>query len=291
MGVRLENTDVTTLLVNTNEDNHRNYTNFFPSAHTSFKFTETFSLQAGYSRRIFRPRMWDLNPFFNIRNNFSVRTGNPNLLPEFTDSYEITSIYVMENISFNFGVFHRYTTDVVERISTFENDINTIKPINVGTNRATGIEFNTKYNPVKWLQINGDFNYLYFTRQGTLEAQVFDFSSDQWSVKLNNKIKLPWNLDIEATGHYRSRVINVQSEVSDNIFLDLGMRQKIMKGKAIINLSVRDVFASRIRESNTFQQDFYLYNFSQRGRFITIGFSYGFGKGEAMEFSGQKRHF
>ena len=52
-----------------------NFVNLFPSFHTSYKVSEIFSMQAGYSRRIFRPRLWDLNPFFNIRNNFNVRTG------------------------------------------------------------------------------------------------------------------------------------------------------------------------------------------------------------------------
>ena len=67
-------------------------------------------------------------------------------------------------------------------------------------------------------------------------------------------------------------------------------RKKILKGKAIVNLSVRDVFASRISESITTQPTYYLRDYSKRGRFITLGISFGFGKGEAMEFSGQK-HF
>ena len=277
-------------MATTRQTNNQNYTNLFPSAHTSYKITETFSVQAGYSRRIFRPRLWDLNPFFNIRNNFSIRTGNPDLLPEFTDSYEVMSIFAFDKASFNLGAFHRYTTDVVERISTFENGVNIVMPQNIGTNRSTGIEFNAKYNPNKWFSLNGDFNYLTFNRQGVFEGANFDFNADQWSSKLTGKFKLPINLDLEVTGHYQSRVQTVQSIQSGNVFADLGLRQKIMKGRGIINLSVRDVFASRIRESNTYQPDFYLYNFSQRGRFITLGFSYGFGKGEAMEFSGQKRH-
>ena len=77
--------------------------------------------------------------------------------------------------------------------------------------------------------------------------------------------------------------------MSDNIFADLGLRKKIFKGKVILNLSVRDVFASRFRESETTQPDFYFYHFGQRGRFVSFGLSYGFGKGEAMEFSGQRR--
>jgi len=56
-------------------------------------------------------------------------------------------------------------------------------------------------------------------------------------------------------------------------------------------LSVRDIFASRIRENVSEQSEFYVYHFRQRGRFITLGFSYGFGKGEAMEFKGGiRRH-
>ncbi|MEM6345335.1 MAG: TonB-dependent receptor [Bacteroidota bacterium] len=291
LGARVENTDLRTFLVNTEESNNQNFTNLFPSVHTSYKFNEFFSLQAGYSRRIFRPRLWDLNPFFNIRNNFNVRTGNPDLLPEFTDSYEVNSIYIFKKASFNFGVFHRYTTDVVERISTFEDEVNITKPLNIGTNRATGLELNGKYSPNRWFTLNGDFNYLTFNRMGSFGTTNFDFVGNQWSSKVTGQLKLPADIDFEVTGQYQSRFLTVQSEVSDQLFADLGIRKKIMGGKAVVNMSVRDIFASRIRESNTFQPDFYIYSRRLRGRFITFGFSYGFGKGEAMEYSGQKRRY
>ncbi|MFK7936833.1 MAG: TonB-dependent receptor [Saprospiraceae bacterium] len=289
LGLRMENTDLSTLLVTTDEGNKRNFTDFFPTLHTSYKLTDNFSLQAGYSRRIYRPRMWSLNPFFNIRNDFNIRTGNPNLLPEYTDSYEITSIYILGEVSMNFGVYHRYTTDVVERISILEGSVSTTTPFNIGSNRSTGVEFNFKYSPTKKWSMNGDFNYNYFNREGMFEATSFDFNADQWSSKLTNKIKLPAKFELEITGQYRSAVQTVQSEISANVFADLGIRKKIGKGRAVFSLSVRDVFASRFRESETQQADFYLYNYSRRGRFVTLGFSYGFGKGEAMEFSGRKR--
>ncbi|MEZ5042179.1 MAG: TonB-dependent receptor [Saprospiraceae bacterium] len=292
LGLRMENTVLNTLLLNTNKSNNQNYSNLFPTLHTSYKLSDHFSLQAGYSRRIFRPRMWDLNPFFNIRNNFSIRTGNPDLLPEFSDSYEINSIYILEKASFNFGVYHRYTTDVVERVTTFADNISTSTPLNIGTNRATGVEFNGKYNFSKWLTINGDFNYNYFDREGTFEARSFDFTADQWSARMTAKLKLPAQIDFEITGNYRSRVQSFQRLTSDYAFADLGIRKKIMKGKTILNLSIRDLFSSQIRESEANQPGFYLYNWDQRGgRYVTFGISYGFGKGEAMEFSGQKgRH-
>jgi len=246
-GMRLENTDLKTVLENTNETNSQNFNNLFPSLHTSYKVSEKFSLQAGYSKRIFRPRLWDLNPFFNIRNNFNIRVGNPNLQPEFTNSYELTSIYKIGKASLSSSVYHRYTTDVVERISVFEDNVTFNKPENIGTNSSIGFETNGKYNPTKWLTFNGDFNYTYFDRKGTFEGQVFDFSGNQWSTRLGSKLGLPADIDF------------------------------------------RDVFASRIQERFVNQPTFETYTFGQRGRFLTFGLSYGFGKGEAMTYSGRRR--
>lgn len=289
-GLRWEHTDLNTLLKTTEKSGNQDYANLFPSVHTSYKLSEQLSFQAGYSRRIFRPRMWDLNPFFNIRNNFNVRTGNPDLLPEFTDSYEVNGIYVQGKASFNFGVYHRFTTDVVERVTTFEDNISTTLPLNIGTNRTTGLEFNGKYIPTKNLTLTGDFNFNYFNRIGAFEGTDFDFNADQWSARLRTKTKLPAAIDLEVTLNYRSRVQNFQSVYAANTFADLGIRKKLMKGRTILNLSIRDIFASRFRESETNQENFYIYSYGRRGRFVTLGISYGFGKGEAMEFSGQKRH-
>ena len=189
----------------------------------------------------------------------------------------------------NASVYYRYTTEVVERVSRYENNVNITMPMNIGTNRTTGVEFNAKFTPKPWLTINGDFNYNYFNREGALEATSFDFTADQWSGKLTTKFKLPAQIDFELTGQYESGVQTVQGALSENYFVDLGLRKKLMKGRGVINFSIRDVFATRIRESIVEQPTFYLYSFGQRGRFVTLGFSYGFGKGEAMEFSGQKR--
>ena len=68
--------------------------------------------------------------------------------------------------------------------------------------------------------------------------------------------------------------------------MDFGIRKKIMNSKAVVNASVRDVFASRFQESEISNEKFYVYSYGRRGRFITLGFSYGFGKGEAMQYSG-----
>jgi len=288
-GLRIENTDLKTLLTNTDEKNTQNYTDYFPSAHISYKADEIISLQAGYSKRIFRPRLWDLNPFFNIRNDYNIRTGNPNLKPEYTDSFEITSIFVYKKISFNAGLYFLYTTDVVERVTSFEDNVSITTPENIGNSKTTGIELNFKYGPVNWLTFNGDFNYGYFIRDGEFEEQSFDFNGDKWTSRLTTKFILPANFELQLTGSHQSGYQTVQSQVSGFSYADLGIRKKIAKGKIVIDLSVRDLFETRIRESVIDQPEFYLYTYNTRGRFFTLGLSYGFGKGEAMTYSGSRR--
>ncbi len=288
-GLRLENTNLSTVLTTTNEENNQNYTNLFPSIHTSYKLSGALSLQAGYSKRIYRPRLWDLNPFNNIRNTYSIRTGNPDLQPQYADSYELTGILTYDKLSLSASLYNLYTTDVIERVSTYEDGVSISKPLNIGTNNKTGLSINGKYTASKWLTLNGDFNYGTYTREGSYNSESFDMTADQWSSKLTAKFKLPADIDFEMTGNYSSDYETFQGEVSGSIFADAGIRKKIAKGKVVLNLSVRDLFETRSRESLVEQTDYSLYSFDERGRYVTFGVSFGFGKGDAMYYSGGKR--
>ena len=210
-------------------------------------------------------------------------------MPEYTDSFEITSIFVYEKISFNAGLYFLYTTDVIERVTTFEDNVSITTPENIGESKTTGIEINFKYKPINWLTFNGDLNYGYFIRDGEFEDQIFDFNGDKWTSRLTAKFNLPANFELEFTGNHQSGYQTVQSQVSGFSYADLGIRKKIAKGKLVIDLSVRDIFETRIRESVIDQPEFYLYTYNTRGRFFTLGLSYGFGKGEAMTYSGSRR--
>lgn len=289
LGARLEYTNLNTILANTNESSEQKYGDLFPSLHTTYKLTKDVSFQAGYSKRIYRPRLWDLNPFFNIRDNFNIRTGNPNLQPEYTDSFEITSIFKIGSASLNSTLYYRYTTNAIERVSTFEDNVRITMPMNIGTDGVTGFEFNGKYVPLEWLTLNGDFNLGLFNRRGSFEDQNFDFNGERWSTRLNSKISLPADFDLELTGNYRSGYQTVQGQVSETAFMDLGLRKQFVQGKVVVNLSVRDLFNSRIFENAIVQNTFDSFSSSQRGRFLTLGISYGFGKGQAMTYSGGRR--
>ena len=106
---------------------------------------------------------------------------------------------------------------------------------------------------------------------------------------MNARVKVNKKFEFEVTGRHDSDVETVQGTRSGNTYMDFGTRYKILKGKIIFNLSIRDAFASRVRESFVFQDAFESYSFRQIGRFVTFGASYGFGKGEAMQYGGGGR--
>lgn len=78
-----------------------------------------------------------------------------------------------------------------------------------------------KYTPSNWLTFKEDFNYNRFIRDVTFDNMVFDFSADQWNSELMTKLILPVEIDFEATGGFQSSFHTLQSEISENIFLDL----------------------------------------------------------------------
>lgn len=287
-GVRAENTNINTELKNDEEKNHIQYFDFFPSFHTSYKVTEKFSLQLGYSRRIQRPDMWDLNPFESLSDNKNIYSGNPKLKPEYTHSYELNLIQNFRKISLNGALFHRITSDVIDEITTVTNNTTHTTPYNIGTSNNSGIDFNGKFEVLKFLSLSANAYWTYYNRQGNYEDQDFNFNSSFWAGRVTAKVKFPWELDLETRFRYRSKYESILSTEKESYYMDLGIKKKIMKGRGIINFSIQDMFNTRGHESESIQSEYYFYQKHKHSTRFILGFSFGFGKGEAMEFSGQK---
>lgn len=289
LGGRVERTKVNTLLHNTNERNDQDYTDFFPSVHSTYKFSKSFTLQAGYSKRISRPNLWDVNPFFSYRDMYSIRTGNPDLLSEYTHAFELTSSKIWKKTSLNTSVFHRNTSNVVTEVNTVINDLIVTTYENVGSSFTTGVEFNGKVEAVKWVTIMVNAYFSHYQRAGAYEGVDFDFTNFFWSGRWTSKFKLPHQFEGEMRIRYRSDYEDVQSITKSRTIMDLGVKKKIHKGKFVLHLTVNDLFNSNKRIELTKVPDFERYYERQRvGPRVVLGLSYAFGKGEAMEFSGQK---
>lgn len=287
-GLRYEYTDIRLELETTGETGFQGYGNWFPSAHVSYKWTDKLSMQLGYSRRIWRPGLWDLNPFNSFRDNFNISVGNPQLLPEFTNSFEWSTIQNWKKLSISAIVYYAQTDNVINDWITVVNNVSITSPQNIGTSEDMGMEWGIKYNPSKSVSFLLDADWEYFRRVGDFQGSDFDFSSTRWSARLLSKFKLPWDFEFQWTMRYASAEKDVFIDKLDNYFADAGIRKKLFKRRGVINFSVRDVFATRRFASERRDEDFYFYSNRRRGRYVVLGFSYSFGKGEAMEFSGHK---
>ncbi len=88
-GLRAEYTDREVRLNDTGEDFKINQWDYFPTAHMSYTIAQGHQMMLSYTRRIHRPRGWELEPFETWMDAYNVRRGNPDLKPEYIDSYEM----------------------------------------------------------------------------------------------------------------------------------------------------------------------------------------------------------
>ena len=79
------------------------------------------------------------------------------------------------------------------------------------------------------------------------------------------------------TLNYLSDYRTVDGERGPSRNLNFGIRKKIVDGRGVINLIVRDIFATRVRESRAIRRNFEVNNWSTSDFFFN-GFSYGLEK-------------
>ena len=89
LGIRFEDTDFYANMESDNQETSLRYSNWFPSAFLTYELSKNTSFQLSYSKRLRRPRFWDLNPFWGLSDGRFNWEGNPFLEPELTDSYEL----------------------------------------------------------------------------------------------------------------------------------------------------------------------------------------------------------
>ena len=279
LGLRGEWSFISTTLVNTNEVNDRNYLNLFPSLFASYKFNPTNTVQASYSRRINRPRFWDLNPFFTLTDRRNFFSGNPNVNPEFTDSYEVSHLKFWESGNIGTSIYYRRTTDLITRIllPIEGSDNETVRrPENIGIEQNYGAELVWAYTAIKWLRLDGSMNGYLFDVAGTAEqGDDLSVSAAAWQAKLNSRFSFWRNASLQARVNYRSPQKTVQGTRKSVTSVDLAASKDFLSNNLTVTLSVRDLLNNRRRQSTTETETFFEDgNFQWRPRTFTATLNY-----------------
>ncbi len=256
VGLRAEQTDLETLLLQTNEENNQNYLSFFPSANLSYKYSKISSLQLSYSRRISRPRFRNLNPFITYSNPLSLFLGNPELQPQFTDSYELGILQNRKSSSIYVGVYYRYTTDVVQRIQRErlgEEGVVERLPVNLGVRDDIGIEANINYDFTRKFRVTSNFNFFNSQVDGgeTLSAEATTVSTRIGAFYRDRKL-----FNAQLSWFYRAPQNRPQGVSKSIQSLDLGISKDVLKNNGTISLNARDLFNTRKWRSETVTETF-----------------------------------
>ncbi|KAA3436679.1 TonB-dependent receptor domain-containing protein [Rufibacter hautae] len=283
LGSRLEQTNIVTDQITQGKRNNIEYLNLFPSLFLTYEFSQEQKVQTSYSRRIDRPWTGQLNPFRDVSDALNVREGNPNLRPEFTDSYEVNYLHFWKETTATVGVFYRRMTDVVQSIRnqfTTENGENaTLSTFqNIASGESYGLELTGTANLFKWWSLNANvsgFNY----KIDATEQGLASNSRLSWTSRLNSNFTLPYKTEVQLSMNYRSPTVTVQGERSSFFTTSLSARKEVFGGKGNIILRVQDVFNTMRFNSYTFSEGQFeeTSRYKPQSQIVFVGFSYRFG--------------
>jgi outer membrane receptor protein involved in Fe transport len=123
---------------------HPNYSCFLPSVNLQYKFSATHNLKFTYNRRINRPGIYDMNPYYKIGQNYDITQGNPDLRPDYRDRFQLTYTWNFGSNYFSPYIYQEYFADRIGRqytltTSPITNSLTTItKPYNLLNGYETG---------------------------------------------------------------------------------------------------------------------------------------------------------
>lgn len=276
LGLRGEVTDIQTELEKTAEKNPRNYANLFPSMHFTYTVSPEKSFQLGYSRRVRRPTYNELSPFVTYSDNRNYFSGNPDLNPEFTDSYDLGGLRYVENGTLSASLYYRNTNGKIEQIRTVDaNGYSKRLPLNFSNMQSMGAEFTSSTNLTKAWKADLSLNlFRAITDARNLDASFYS-DTYSWFVRHTSRVKLGAGIDAQIRANYEAPQKTPQGSRGYMSWMDLSASKDIMDGNGTITFNVLDVFSSRIMRSEIKGVGFFT-QAEMQGRLTQFNFTFNY---------------
>lgn len=264
----------------------KDYFELFPSLFLSYQLTSSQQLQLNYTRRLRRPWGGQLNSFKNTRDATVIEYGNPQLTPEFSNSFTLNYIKTWDRHTLSIGAYYRPTTEVIQRIRYYNPDdgMMYMTSRNVTKRTDTGLEVVAKNKLFTILDLTTTANVYYQHINGfnyQIDGQTVSGKSDHsmaWSLRVMGMFRLPADFSLQATGNLRSRQVVAQGYRRSNYNIDLGLRKTFLNRQLSLSLSLRDVFNSRKFRVVTTSDDFVRHQKGWRGgRSLQVTLTWNFG--------------
>lgn len=263
------------------------YFQLFPSLFLNYELTKTSQLQLNYTRRLRRPWGGQLNSFKNTRDASMIEFGNPELTPEYTNSFSLNYLKTWPAHTLSIGTYYRPTTDVMQHIryqGEYEGQPTMFMTnLNVAKSQSAGAELILKDKLFRILDLTTTINAYYYKLDGfqtIVEGQRVSGESDEnfaWDARVLASVILPYSISIQATGNYRSRSVITQGHRKANGSLDLGLRKTFLNKKFALAVNWRDVFNTRHWENYTEGPTFWRHQKNWRDPRINVQLTWNFG--------------
>ena len=272
----------------------------FPSFFITQKITDKDELQFNFTRRIRRPRFWQLYPYVDITDPLNIRQGNPQLQPEFINSFELNySKDLPKGNLLSVLYFRNNPRDITEYGDTIsaaqyaqlnnaaidpDAILNTF--INASTTNRYGAEFTLQYKGIKNLELTPTVNFQYRTVKAKINNLDLSNQGFNWEAKLiaNYKITTPSpsifdNLTFQLIGDYESPKVIPQGKRLQELDVDFAVKKEFLRNKkAALTFAINDVFNSRrwgaIYDTEQYYQESYR---RWRVRTFRLSFTFKFG--------------
>lgn len=256
------------------------YFKLYPSVFLGYAFDDNTTLQVSYSRRINRPRAWALNPFVDRGDPFNLRSGNPFLLPELINSFELNVQQVTSYGSITAGGYFRQLNDIISRISeTQPGGVTLSTRGNLERGRNYGLEVIANLRPTKKFEVTASANGYRSEIIGSADNEAIDANGYLFSGRIQGGYELPGDVQAQFTWFYRSPGVRPQGRIKTIQSFDLGFRKEILKGKGALTLRATDIFNTRRYRFETELTNLTTNSeFQRESRIVYFGFQYSLQK-------------
>lgn len=291
IGVRLEYVDLKYEVDpnhNTYQSDGYNYLQPFPNMRLSYKVNDRNRLTAFYNRRVDRPDEVDIRIFPKYDDAEIIKVGNPELLPQFTNSFEL-GYKNGWNTGYLYGAaYHRISDGTITRISTTVDTTNLIYNVsqNAGKSYNSGIEvvvsqeFSEKITMN--LNLNGYYNQIDAFTVVNQYPVVNTFTAENQAVysgnvKLNTNFKLGKSTEAQLTAIYLAPDIIPQGTIDSRFSLDLGIKTAVQNGKGELFFNATDLLNTMVIRKEVNGNNFsYTSSDYYETQVIRLGYNYKF---------------
>jgi outer membrane receptor protein involved in Fe transport len=251
LGMRAELTTINANFVSQNTNLDKDFFNVIPTFSVNRKFKDMSSLTFGYTQRIARPGIYQLNPFVDRSNPNFVSSGNPDLKPVLSNNVEL-SYSRFKKASVNVGINYSFANNTVQQISIYDpaNQVTTLSYVNTGKDRKLGTNFNLSYPFTTKLNFNmgGNMNYVWL--QGLVSGIDTKNEGLQGYAYGNLSYKLPslWRFGINYS--YNSPTVGLQRNARHSSYSAFSGSKDIIKDVLTISGNISNPFQKFVKRAN-----------------------------------------